>query len=326
MYCTVISLLSPVYSSLAAYWCRSQLVQDASSKFIDQAVLSYPYVSHIVNNAGTGSFVGIHIWKGLRELFRNPIRAVTAPNYKIENRGEISEDGLGWVWQCNVFGHYVIYKSILPLLYNSPFGTSRVLWMSSLEAVREFYQPLDWQLKETEFPYEGSKCQTDLLAATLDQHSMVSPSREGAASIRHIVVQPGVVNTDILGANQIGFLLNYLKLFTFYLVRLVLSAFFISNFLQFQARVLFSQNHTISPYTAAISAVYAVLHSDSEPSDGSETSTPTKYSSKTYWDGRAFVAKDEIDVWEDNHEAGVTLVGRMDALYDEFHLKSSAVS
>lgn len=263
----------------------------------------YPYVTHIINNAGTGSFLGIHMWKGFCELFKDPVRAVTAPNYKIEVKGEKSKDGLGWVWQCNVFGHYVIYRSLLPLLQKSPFQTSRVLWMSSLEALRDNFDPADWQLTETEMPYEGSKCQMDLVSVTLDRSCVTSVSGTGC-TVRHLVIQPGVANTDILGASQIGWLMNFLKLVSFYL-----------------ARLLFSENHTITPYAAAVSAVLASLirqvpNGDrGEDEDGFE---PVKYSSKTDWAGRPFVTRDKVDVWPGNEKAGVKLVEQMSTLYDDF--------
>jgi 3-keto steroid reductase len=179
----------------------------------------YPYITHVINNAGVGSFIGIHVVKGLIELVRNPVRAVTAPNYKIEVKGEISADGLGWVWQCNVFGHYVMYRSLLPILRKSPFRTSRVVWMSSLEALRDVYDPNDFQLTKTEMPYEGSKCQMDLLAVTLDRNLVTSAPDSGPA-VRHMVVQPGVVDTNIMGATQIGYLLQWLKIISFYFVSL----------------------------------------------------------------------------------------------------------
>jgi 3-keto steroid reductase len=44
----------------------------------------------------------------LKQLFSNPVMAITAPMYNKQLAGEISIDGLGWVWQCNVFGHYAL--------------------------------------------------------------------------------------------------------------------------------------------------------------------------------------------------------------------------
>lgn len=50
-----------------------------------------------------------------RQLLKEPVVAVTSPVYKLQVVGELSVDGLGWVWQCNVFGHYVLVSSIFLL-------------------------------------------------------------------------------------------------------------------------------------------------------------------------------------------------------------------
>jgi 3-keto steroid reductase len=73
----------------------------------------YPYVSHLVCNAGVAPFLNIswplllrQVWRDLLEL--NLFRLVTIPEYNIQRRAMMSDDELGWVWQCNVFGHYIL--------------------------------------------------------------------------------------------------------------------------------------------------------------------------------------------------------------------------
>jgi hypothetical protein len=39
---------------------------------------------------------------------------MTAPVYVVQHVGELSVDGLGWVWQCNFFGHYALVCFLLP--------------------------------------------------------------------------------------------------------------------------------------------------------------------------------------------------------------------
>lgn len=80
----------------------------------------YPYVSHVVCNAGVAPFLRIswllvlqQFWQDLR-VFK-PFEFATHPRYNIQRSAMVSDDGLGWVWQCNVFGHYVIVRP-LPLL------------------------------------------------------------------------------------------------------------------------------------------------------------------------------------------------------------------
>lgn len=68
----------------------------------------YPYVSHLICNAGVASFTSIEWVTAIKQLCTEPVIGVTAPLYYRQRQGEISADGLGWVWQCNVFGHYCL--------------------------------------------------------------------------------------------------------------------------------------------------------------------------------------------------------------------------
>jgi hypothetical protein len=41
----------------------------------------------------------------------NPLGVMTDPTYNVQRRGVMSDDGLGWTWQCNVFGHYILVRT-----------------------------------------------------------------------------------------------------------------------------------------------------------------------------------------------------------------------
>lgn len=45
-------------------------------------------------------------------MFTDFIAAVTTPKYFLQRVGDVSQDGLGLVWQCNVFGHYVLVRAL----------------------------------------------------------------------------------------------------------------------------------------------------------------------------------------------------------------------
>lgn len=74
----------------------------------------YHYITHIFCNAGVGAFDGMDWPKAIKQILRNPVEATTYPCYKIQKKGLLSEDRLGWVWQCNVFGHYLMVSRIPP--------------------------------------------------------------------------------------------------------------------------------------------------------------------------------------------------------------------
>jgi len=82
-------------------------------------------VSHLVCNAGVAPFLRIswslllqQLWQDLCDL--NLFAFVTHPRYNIQRTAILSDDGLGWVWQCNVFGHYVVVRPPpLPFLWRA---------------------------------------------------------------------------------------------------------------------------------------------------------------------------------------------------------------
>lgn len=82
-------------------------------------LLRYPYTTHIFCNAGLGAFEGI-AWGILAKQFAtNLLEALTYPAYKLQRSGVTTGDGLGWVWQCNLFGHYLMVR-LLPRTFIYP--------------------------------------------------------------------------------------------------------------------------------------------------------------------------------------------------------------
>ena len=58
-------------------------------------------------NAGAASFVAIDWLKLLVPMVLHPMVSLTVVSYIIQRIGERSDDGLGYIWQCNVFGPYL---------------------------------------------------------------------------------------------------------------------------------------------------------------------------------------------------------------------------
>lgn len=204
------------------------------------ASFRYPYVTDLICNAGLASFKGIHWPSCIAQLFTEPINAVTAPRFYTQNQGEMSVDGLGWVWQCNMFAHYSLvcsslvqfftihltrskpqFRALEPSFKASPTG-GRVVWASSLEASPAFYESDDWQLTKTEHSYESSKYQIDLIATHLDLLARRALEQDPTSHpIRHFISEPGVCSTNVSKALT-GPLLEVLKVWIFYVVSLYL--------------------------------------------------------------------------------------------------------
>jgi NAD(P)-dependent dehydrogenase (short-subunit alcohol dehydrogenase family) len=213
-------------------------------------------VSHLVCNAGVAPFLRISWSLFLQQLWQDtcqlkPFEFASHPRFNIQRTGIMSDDGLGWAWQCNVFGHYIIVRSsstpsplhadvsfreqcraleaqLAASRTRSGFGPARVVWMSSLESRADAYDAEDWQLVQSKRPYEGTKFQNDLVCAELARRAGPSPT----AAVRHITVHPGVVYS-LIDAAIVGSFSAKVKIIVFYLVRCfhaLLRCFFGSEF------------------------------------------------------------------------------------------------
>ncbi|KAJ2921629.1 hypothetical protein H1R20_g15464, partial [Candolleomyces eurysporus] len=284
--------------------------------------IMYPYISHLMCNAGLASFSGLDPKLLLHQLFTDPKGAVTTPLYYSQHSGELSIDGLGWVWQCNVFSHFAMVRYTLtlptffslivwvqfcelqPSLSRSPTGPARVIWCSSIEASPKFYSPDDWQLRSTEHSYESSKYQIDLISTTLDRlalsSSSSSPNASNSAITRHFISQPGVCHTNVAHA-LVGPFLDFCKLMVFYFVRL-----------------LGSTQHPISPIKSAIASVHLALVPLTYLTFFSDAKTPpVRYGAESDRWGTERVGISPVRAWLANEEEGRRLVAKCDELLDK---------
>jgi len=255
-----------------------------------------PYISHLVCNAGVASFKSIN-WVGcISQLIRDPVNAVARPDYYVQYVGEVSPDNLGWVWQSNVFSHFVLFRELQDLLVKTPFDSARVIWCSSLEASPKYYDSEDWQLTKTEHSYECSKYQIDIIAVNLDRIAL--NSNDEGKPIRHFVSEPGVCSTSISRALVSG-ILDYIKTLLFYLARLCGSPY-----------------HSIDPFKAALVTVHLIL----VPICfiplllDNDRSKPVRFGAQTGLWGDERVGVTVVREWETHEEEGVALIERCDNL------------
>lgn len=191
-----------------------------------------------------------------------------------------SQDGLGLVWQNNVFGHYALvsckpfhhpisdanrsqFRNLEPLFAvfsEKSDSPARIIWMSSSSASGTYYDPEDLQLIKTERPYETSKFQMETIAAHLNTPYPSDLDVGLAAKPRHFVVQPGVLATSLDAVNSKGVAALF-RNWTFLLVRKHgrQTSSYETLTRTSQARLLGSVNHPSTPYKAAVSATHAAL-------------------------------------------------------------------
>ncbi|KZT05141.1 uncharacterized protein LAESUDRAFT_702717 [Laetiporus sulphureus 93-53] len=218
---------------------------------------SYPYVSHLICNAGLATYSHLDFGVFFRQAFASPTAAVRNPAFNIQKAGVLSKDNLGYVWQCNVFGHYVLFRSLQSALSayalhcpsrSQSQSPARVVWLSSVDALPTYDPISDWQLTKTDKSYQASKAQIDYMVMELAQKSnlMSQATRQDCGTaqgkIDHLLVSPGITSTKVAADLLRPKILEYCMLAFFYFCRL-----------------LGSPHLLFSTYKAAIAASYAAL-------------------------------------------------------------------
>ncbi|CCF56583.1 hypothetical protein KAFR_0B02860 [Kazachstania africana CBS 2517] len=223
---------------------------------------TYSAIHYFFVNAAQGVYDGIDWVGATKEVLNSPLAAVTYPEYKIQRVGVTSKDGMGLVFQANVFGPYYLLQKILPLLME---GKATIVWVSSLMSAPKYLSLQDIELLKTNASYEGSKRLVDLL-------HMATFKEMNSKGVRQYVVQPGIFLSHSF--------YKYLNFFTFYGML----------FLFYLARLLGSQWHNIDGYKAANAPVYVATLAN--PQFEHQNS---KYGSAVSFDGIEYIERTDID-------------------------------
>ncbi|KAI8075011.1 hypothetical protein BC940DRAFT_287212 [Gongronella butleri] len=193
----------------------------------------YDWIDYLFLNAGYLGALGLRWGAILPLFFKDPVGLMESSDATLQARGEVNDDGLGKVFACNVFGHYVMMRQLADLLDNATEG-GRVIWSSSSTAFSTSFKISDWQGVENEIPYESSKWACDMLAVVSGEYFM-----QQGMNIHTFTVSPGVV------ASRVG----NLPLWIIYLRSLI--------HLLFRLFGVASQN--INGYRGAMAAVFVAL-------------------------------------------------------------------
>ncbi|CAH6722946.1 3-keto-steroid reductase [[Candida] jaroonii] len=216
----------------------------------------YHHLDFLFINSAQTAYLGVDFWFAIKDIIRDPIFAVTEGQMKIQKAGLKSGDGMGLLFQGNVFGPYYLIHKLKPLLHKS-----KIIWVSSPASGAQYLSFNDLELVQNTSPYEGSKRLIDLL-------HMGSYRKLASEGIHQYVVNPGVFTSFVF--NQ------YLNVFTFYGM---LALFYMARFLG-------SKVHNISGHNAANSLMKCAW--------GDEPQDKKVASCSDVW-GKEYVGYDEID-------------------------------
>lgn len=235
-------------------------------------------IDYVFINAAQGVYSGIDWIGACKSIINNLLDAVTFPTYKVQRIGVKSADGMGLVFQGNVFGPYYFIHKITPLLK----GGGRVIWISSVMSEPKYLSFNDLQLIKSPEPYEGSKRLMDLV------HVGVFEKWKKQNGILSYVVHPGIF-TSFSFFEYLNFLTYYGMMVLFYI-----------------ARWSGSTIHNISGYKAANAPVAAALGNRLQ---GKKIASSTKRTGKEY------LEENEID--PTGAEDVVAYMDKLTAEWDE---------
>ena len=252
----------------------------------DQFVINYLFL-----NAGLGDYIGVNYLLGVYDmLFVNFIRAVSLPVLLLERKGtKTPKDGMGLVFQANVFGHYYLLRRLVSTKVLDTHA--RVIWTTSLNSEARKFNIEDPQCLDVASPYEGSKRMIDILHlatySSLPNHT------------KQYIVQPGICASNIVPVSSYSLL-------AWAHSNCMLASFYI-------ARWLGSPWHVASTYKGAVALLWCAVY---EKDDLDQT---LKYGSATNRWGREMILAHEVQDY--SLMEGERLVEYMDKLYDTWRKK-----
>lgn len=242
-----------------------------------ELIKKFAKIDYLFVNAAQGVYSGIDWPKAFMEVLKNPVESATNPTYKKQKIGVQSVDGLGLVFQANVFGPYYLIRRIRRLLKGG-----RVIWISSLMSQPKYLSLNDLQLLKSPDSYEGSKRLVDLM------HFGVYKKLKRDNNIEQYLVNPGIFVSFSF--------YKFLNFFTYYGML----------FLLLLARLLGSTSHNISGYKAANAPVSCAVRGETQS---------LKVESSCTRSGKEYLSYFEVDTT--GSEDVINYLENLCHLYDE---------
>lgn len=268
----------------------------------------YDQIDYLYFNACYSMFDGIDWAMAVKEMITNTAEAFTYGTFKKQRMSRPSDDGIGAVFQANVFTPWFMVRRLTsprvdtnavhadrPLLRKG----SKVFWVSSLTSKEDSVDiENDIELTRTKASYEASKRLIDLL------HHATYKQLYRDYGVQSFLVEPGLFKSTSF-VPSLNFIAYWGMMFTFYLLRW-----------------LGSPHHNIDPYKAASTFVYLALLPNlpqlDDKTDGRIASNEDavdlsiKYGSATHRNGTEYVYRHKVPV---NNEDDEKVYNYVEGLY-----------
>lgn len=225
---------------------------------------NYDKIDYLFLNASQNTHDHFDYIEATKEMVTDPIKASTYPEYKIERRGVKSKDGMGLVFQVNVFAPFYLIEKLKGSLFRNS-DDARIIWISSLLGRPESLSFNDLQLLKTGQAYGGSKREVDLL------HLATYQQLYDEYGVKQYLTHPGIF-VSYTYSRMLNLLMYYGMLVMFYI-----------------ARMLGSPWHNINGWNAANAMIYVATKAEKTDS------LALKYGSATDKGGHEYLKTTEVD-------------------------------
>lgn len=266
-------------------------------------------IDYIFLNACLALYDGIDWSQACVQTLQNPVEAFTYARYKKQRRVKPTGDGMGSVFQANVFAPWYLVRRLaaarlvdatklevvdspeVPLLRPG----SKVFWVSSLTADSLYddgtskdkpprFDIDDMELLQSAESYEGSKREIDLL------HHATAQMLQDNYGVTSVLVQPGIFKSTSFTPT--------LNVFSYFGMML---AFYL-------CRLLGSPYHNIDPWKAASAFTTLAVKTPADQID-----LFVKYGSATNWKGKEYLLQEKVPGLEDGFDAEKAVAAGGDA-------------
>ncbi|KAJ1720332.1 hypothetical protein LPJ53_005026 [Coemansia erecta] len=231
----------------------------------------YSRLDRLFCNAGAMAISGLNAMNIARGITTHPVAFFESSEAVDQQRHLVTADGLGLIFQTNVFGHYLLIHHLTDAL---AVARGRVIWTGSSASQLEFSRA-DYQHVLGDKSYESSKY-------IIDQINVSLAERLRLKGVESYVAEPGNVHSNFL-ASLDAMWFQVLVCLVFYICRTVAGL----------------PRFTITAEAACESACYLALAPDEQKEEGkldarlkyythvsrlghsSVTSSPLKYDKAT---------------------------------------------
>ncbi|KAM6219297.1 3-keto-steroid reductase/17-beta-hydroxysteroid dehydrogenase 7 isoform 2-T2 [Rhynchocyon petersi] len=127
-------------------------------------------LDYVYLNAGIMPNPQLNIRALVSGLFsRKVIHMFSTAEGLLTQKDQVTADGLQEVFETNVFGHFILFRELEPLLCQSEHS-SQLIWTSSRNAKKSNFSLEDFQHRNGQEPYSSSKYATDLLSVAVNRN------------------------------------------------------------------------------------------------------------------------------------------------------------